>query len=224
MTEYLSQTLAITSKRDPRGRTWTRTFDPTEPKGAHAVEFSKTVAPCREGDTFERTLPRAEALGAGPSSLAPLGGGCGLRVRPDVPAPLSGSIRTVRSRASPGRHADAQTGFRSASDPLWRKANRLPHAGATANWSSSPGPHRAARAGRRGDQVVNSPGSNLLGAPTPSNGKGSPTTGATGGPAARALRPRPSAGNGACRPAGPGRPAARPGGRRRRRPAPRRRA
>jgi hypothetical protein len=34
-------------------RTWTHTgsgFDP----GAHAVEFSKTAAPCREGDSFSR--------------------------------------------------------------------------------------------------------------------------------------------------------------------------
>jgi hypothetical protein len=145
MTEFLSQTLAVTAEaEDPRGRTWTHTNDPAGSIGAHAVEFSKTVAPCREGVTFERTLPRAEALGAGPSSLAPLGGGCGLRVRPDVPAPLSGSIRTDRSRASPGRRADVQAETRSAPDPLCRKANRGTGAGATANWSSSGRPHGAA--------------------------------------------------------------------------------
>jgi hypothetical protein len=66
MTEFVSQTLAIAAEAgDPRGRTWTHTIDPTGSNGAHAVEFSKTVAPYREGDTFERTLPRAEALGAG---------------------------------------------------------------------------------------------------------------------------------------------------------------
>jgi hypothetical protein len=68
MTEFLTQTLAIDDAEapdDPRGRTWTHTIDPAGSKGAHAVEFSKTVAPYREGVSFERTLPGAEALGAG---------------------------------------------------------------------------------------------------------------------------------------------------------------
>src|ERR1700712_427107 len=109
----------------PGGRTWTRTSDPTESKGAHAVEFSKTVAPCREGDTFERTLRRAEALGAGSSSLAPLDSGCGLRVRPDVPAPLTGSIRTVESAASCGRPADRQKGSPLRAIPCERRLSAL---------------------------------------------------------------------------------------------------
>ena len=65
------------------------------------LSFQRPSRPVGKGFSFERTLRRAEALGAGPSSLAPLDGGCGLPVRPDVPAPLSGSIRTVRTARRP---------------------------------------------------------------------------------------------------------------------------
>jgi hypothetical protein len=99
------------------GRTWTRTSDPTESKGAHAVEFSKTVAPCREGVTFERTLPTSpRAQGAGPSSLAPLGGGCAARLESRCRCPAEAKYthssepyvvrsshgRPVKARPTPG--------------------------------------------------------------------------------------------------------------------------
>jgi hypothetical protein len=40
-------------------RTWTHTGSRSDP-GAHAVEFSKTAAPCREGDSFSRGATRRE--------------------------------------------------------------------------------------------------------------------------------------------------------------------
>jgi hypothetical protein len=156
------------------GRTWTRTSDPTESKGAHAVEFSKTVAPCREGVTFERTLPTSpRAQGAGSSSLAPLDGGCAARLEAVVAAPLKRSIRTARSRTSSGRHADAPPRSGRRPDPLWRKAIRGPTRHATAKWSSSRCPDAAPRAVRRSDQVVKKAGSNLGAPAIPSNAKGS---------------------------------------------------
>jgi hypothetical protein len=107
MTEYLSQTLAI-----PNG---TRGVEPGRApstrlsrKARMLLSFQRPSRPVGKGLPSKGRSPRAEALepkflGAGPSSLAPLGAGCGLRVRPDVPAPLSESIRIVRSRASRGQ-------------------------------------------------------------------------------------------------------------------------
>ena len=57
-------------------RTWTHTgskFDPS----AHAVEFSKTAAPCREGDSFSRDAtsrtqrPARTAQYSAPSAIPP---------------------------------------------------------------------------------------------------------------------------------------------------------
>src|SRR4051794_41362861 len=69
--------------KDPGVEPGRTPLNPAGSEGAHAVEFSKTVAPCREGFSFERTLPTSpRAQGAGPSSLAPFGGGCAARVKP----------------------------------------------------------------------------------------------------------------------------------------------
>jgi hypothetical protein len=116
MTGFLSQTLAISEEtrgvepgRTPSSRL-TR-------EGAHAVEFSKTVAPCREGVSFERTLPWRGGQGAGPSSLAPLGAG---RWPPGQTRGPCSAVRQYRhtSRNDVGRVAPRTLGGRRRL-PAW---------------------------------------------------------------------------------------------------------
>jgi len=59
-------------------RTWTHTGSILDPS-AHAVEFSKTAAPCREGDSFSRDAtgrtqrPARTADYSAPSAIPPRG-------------------------------------------------------------------------------------------------------------------------------------------------------
>src|SRR3954470_3385532 len=46
-------------------------IDTSDPS-AHAVEFSKTAAPSREGDSFADGAPERDPLGAGLMSIAPM--------------------------------------------------------------------------------------------------------------------------------------------------------
>src|SRR3954462_13643707 len=46
-------------------------IDTSDPS-AHAVEFSKTAAPSREGDSFADGAPERDPLGAGLVSIAPI--------------------------------------------------------------------------------------------------------------------------------------------------------
>jgi hypothetical protein len=52
-------------------RTWTHHLDRGSVEGAHAVEFSKTVAPLQEGVSFRRARPKAFRPRSGPMSIAP---------------------------------------------------------------------------------------------------------------------------------------------------------
>jgi hypothetical protein len=70
-------------------RTWTHTGSLGTDPGAHAVEFSKTAAPSREGDSFADGAPERETRGAGLVSIAPIS-------RPE--GPQSGADPTGRGR------------------------------------------------------------------------------------------------------------------------------
>jgi hypothetical protein len=70
-------------------RTWTHTGSLGTDPGAHAVEFSKTAAPSREGDSFADGAPERETRGAGLVSIAPIS-------RPE--RPQSGADPTGRGR------------------------------------------------------------------------------------------------------------------------------
>src|SRR4051794_29504569 len=83
MTGFLSQTLAITTSV-------TRGIEPGRApptrlsrKARMLLSFQRPSRPVGKGSPSKGRSPRAEALGSGPRSVAPLGGGCGLRVRPD---------------------------------------------------------------------------------------------------------------------------------------------
>ena len=52
-------------------------------KARMLLSFQRPSRPVGKGSPSKGRSPRAEALGSGPRSVAPLGGGCGLRVRPD---------------------------------------------------------------------------------------------------------------------------------------------
>jgi hypothetical protein len=109
---------------DPTVRTWTHTSEPADSKGAHAVEFSKTVAPCREGVTFERTLPASRGSWGRTEQSIKLGAGCWApgqtrRFR----APRGGSIRTVAATASRGSPS-GRFGSASPAGSLARRAGR----------------------------------------------------------------------------------------------------
>jgi hypothetical protein len=54
-----------------RRRTWTHSSTEGRSKGAHAVEFSKTVAPLREGDSFPGRVRECFRSRSGPVSIAP---------------------------------------------------------------------------------------------------------------------------------------------------------
>ena len=87
-------------------RTWTHTgsgFDPS----AHAVEFSKTAAPCREGDSFSRDAtgrtrrPARTAQYSAPSAIPPRGLDVGA-------GPSSrGTVAHLRTEPGPRRSARA---------------------------------------------------------------------------------------------------------------------
>src|ERR671939_702112 len=62
----------------PDGRTWTHTGSLGTDPGAHAVEFSKTAAPSREGVSFADGAPERDPLRAGLVSIAPIRGPEGL--------------------------------------------------------------------------------------------------------------------------------------------------
>src|SRR3954447_22319394 len=105
MTGFLSQTLAITTSV-------TRGVEPGRApptrlsrKARMLLSFQRPSRPVGKGSPSKGRSPRAEALGSGSRSVAPLDGGWGAGSDP-VPAPLSGSIRTDRGRAWPGRRAD----------------------------------------------------------------------------------------------------------------------
>src|SRR4051812_1970042 len=95
------------------GRTWTHTPSLIGSEGAHAVEFSKTVAPSREGVAFERTLPRSGDLRCGPSSIAP---GERRGDRPRGPAVRRGAAVYTQTGATRGPGAPADQG-RAAGGP-----------------------------------------------------------------------------------------------------------
>ena len=58
--------------RERRSRTWTHHLDRGSVEGAHAVEFSKTVAPLQEGASFPQARPRTDFRPrSGPLSIAP---------------------------------------------------------------------------------------------------------------------------------------------------------
>jgi hypothetical protein len=52
-------------------------------KARMLLSFQRPSRPVGKGSPSKGRSPRAEALGSGPRSVAPLGAGCGLRVRPD---------------------------------------------------------------------------------------------------------------------------------------------
>jgi hypothetical protein len=94
------------------------------------LSFQRPSRPVGKGIPSKGRSPRTEVLepkflGAGSSSLAPLDAGCGLRVRPDVPAPLSGSIRTVRSAASCGSRREPWHGSPHAAIPCGDRLSAL---------------------------------------------------------------------------------------------------
>src|SRR3954447_543241 len=96
----------------PDGRTWTHTGSLGTDPGAHAVEFSKTAAPSREGDSFANGAPEgnpargrtgeysADLVARGPRSGAnPTGRGrIARRTR-------NGSAAAPIARCDPGRGA-----------------------------------------------------------------------------------------------------------------------
>src|SRR3954471_19826227 len=107
MTGFLSQTLAITTSV-------TRGVEPGRApptrlsrKARMLLSFQRPSRPVGKGSPSKGRSPRTEALGSGPRSVAPLGGGLWTPGQTRFRAPLSGSIRTDPSRASPGRRADA---------------------------------------------------------------------------------------------------------------------
>lgn len=226
MTEFLTQTLAITevTRGVEPGRT------PSTRLGRKVrmlLSFQRPSRPVGKGSPSKgrspepKLLERAEKFSTTRRRVSD-------PVRPDVRAPLSGSIRTDRSRASPGRRADAPARVRSRPDPLCRKAIRAAAPGATAK-RSSPAPWIVpcgpdAEVNVRSRSLVRT--CRLRAGPMtardrprlePRGGGGRP----------RATPPtsrRPGAGSGACPPAGRGRRADRRAGRRRRTARRRRRA
>src|SRR3954453_7693198 len=89
-------------------------IDTSDPS-AHAVEFSKTAAPSREGDSFADGAPERDPLRAGLVSIAPIR-------RPEGPAAGAnptgrGRIalrRRVWSGGAPRARGDAASPLRSA--------------------------------------------------------------------------------------------------------------
>src|SRR3954468_4848996 len=86
-------------------------IDTSDPS-AHAVEFSKTAAPSREGDSFADGAPERDPLGAGLMSIAPI-----RRPRPPFgrkpnrtrknSAPAAGGKGAPRQEAASGRNGTA---------------------------------------------------------------------------------------------------------------------
>ncbi len=65
------RSLAPKDRSMRRRRTWTHSSTEGRSKGAHAVEFSKTVAPLREGDSFPGRVRECFRSRSGPVSIAP---------------------------------------------------------------------------------------------------------------------------------------------------------
>jgi len=107
-------------------RTWTHTRSNTSDPSAHAVEFSKTAAPSREGDSFSDGAPEREPLKAGLVSIAPMRSLLGHRRAPTrtgrgsiapPPRPASGDAPSPGRRPRPLPATTAQ-------DRTWTETTR----------------------------------------------------------------------------------------------------
>jgi hypothetical protein len=134
-----------TAGRGPRGaierrrRTWTHSSTEGRSKGAHAVEFSKTVAPVREGGSFPRhgrnlrfRSGLASIAPAPPSWAAP---GARIILPPPSPERWPGLCRPARDRPlemgpsrdgvrSPSAGRDPPVADRGPGWPLWIQRRR----------------------------------------------------------------------------------------------------
>src|SRR3954463_13178902 len=92
-------------------------IDTSDPS-AHAVEFSKTAAPSREGDSFADGAPERDPLGAGLVSIAPM-----RRPRP----PFGRKPNRTRKNSAPaaeGRWTRAKRRGRPANRAGWQARGR----------------------------------------------------------------------------------------------------
>src|SRR4051812_50136764 len=92
-------------------------IDTSDPS-AHAVEFSKTAAPSREGDSFADGAPERDPLGAGLVSIAPM-----RRPRP----PFGRKPNRTRKNSAP------------AAEGKWTRAKRRGRHGETGGGASMGG-------------------------------------------------------------------------------------
>jgi hypothetical protein len=204
----------LRDRRIEPGRTPGRGNDP----GAHAVEFSKTAAPCREGDSFSRGATGRNGDRRGPLSIAPdrvalqqVGRRRGRRL---------GGRGTVAHRRGDGRRptvaAGRMPGLAARAARRAGRRSRGPCSGRGKGSERGQAVSRGHRPAQRAPQTRN-PGQRLrfraVSRPPPRDCR----------PRRRelaALKPPAAAGSGACRPGGWRRRAARAAGRGRRRPAP----
>src|SRR3954470_5268161 len=96
-------------------------IDTSDPS-AHAVEFSKTAAPSREGDSFADGAPERDPLRAGLMSIAPMSrlrkAAAGRRPEPD--AEEERAHGTSRAAAPQAARTGPRRGRRKAAAPASR--------------------------------------------------------------------------------------------------------
>jgi hypothetical protein len=83
-----------------RRRTWTHSSTEGRSKGAHAVEFSKTVAPLRKGASLPGALPRSSPIPERIGEYSAQRAARTIRARPRIMA--TAQPRTVASCSSTG--------------------------------------------------------------------------------------------------------------------------